>query len=246
LKQVGGRAMNNSTQEYLEALFTLTLDGHKAATSEIAQKMNVTPASVTEKLKKLAEDGYVLYAPYQGVSLTARGFKEAQNMTRKHRLMERFLHDVLHIGNEKVHDEACAMEHGLSDETERALCQSLKSPSKCPDDQQEIPACNLQFGSCEECQSWKGQNLQEVGKRKTNIVSIASLKERQEAKVAFIRGDNKSLKRLQDMGLTPGTTIRVNRIAPLKGPVEISLRGCKVALGDEVACNVFVEREPAG
>jgi DtxR family Mn-dependent transcriptional regulator len=69
------------------------------------------------------------------------------------------------------------------------------------------------------------------------------LKEKQEGKVAFIRGDDKSLKRLQDMGLTPGTKIRVNRIAPMKGPVEISLRGCKIALGDEVACNVFVEHE---
>ena len=135
------------------------------------------------------------------------------------------------------------MEHGLSDETERALCQTLKSPAKCPDDHQEIPPCDLEFDSCEECKKWSGDSLDEVGKRKSNLVSVASLKEKQEAKVAFIRGDAKSLKRLQDMGLTPGTKIRVNRIAPLKGPVEISLRGCKIALGDEVACNIFVEQE---
>ena len=104
------------------------------------------------------------------------------------------------------------------DETERALCQTLKSPAKCPDDQQEIPACDLEFDSCEKCVKWAGDNLDEVGKRKSNIVSVASLKEKQEAKVAFIRGDHKSLKRLQDMGLTPGTKIRVNRIAPMKGP----------------------------
>jgi DtxR family transcriptional regulator, Mn-dependent transcriptional regulator len=235
--------MNNSTEEYLEALFTLTLDGCKATTTDIAQKLNVAPASVTEKIKKMADEGYVIYAPYQGVTLTASGFEEAKKMTRKHRLMERFLHDMLHIGNEKVHSEACAMEHGLSNETERALCQTLKSPAKCPDDHQEIPACDLKFDSCEECKNWNGDNLDEVGKRNSNIVSVASLKEKQEAKVAFIRGDTKSLKRLQDMGLTPGTKIRVNRIAPMKGPVEISLRGCKIALGDEVACNVFVEHE---
>jgi DtxR family Mn-dependent transcriptional regulator len=235
--------MNNSTQEYLEALFTLTVDGRKATTNEIAHKLKVAPASVTEKIKKLADDGYVKYEPYLGVTLTDQGFEQAQKMTRKHRLMERFLHDVLHIGNEKVHKEACAMEHGLSDETERALCRSLKSPAQCPDDHQEIPPCDLEFKSCEECQRWEGESLDEVGKRKTNVVSVASLKEKQEGKVAFIRGDDKSLKRLQDMGLTPGTKIRVNRIAPMKGPVEISLRGCKIALGDEVACNVFVEHE---
>jgi len=45
------------------------------------------------------------------------------------------------------------------------------------------------------------------------------------------------------MGLTPGTKIQINRIAPMKGPLEISLRGCKLALGNEVACNVFVEAD---
>jgi DtxR family Mn-dependent transcriptional regulator len=235
--------MNNSTQEYLEALFTLTLDGRKATTTDLSRRLNIAPASVTEKLKKMADDGFVAYSPYQGATLTDQGFEEAKKMARKHRLMERFLHDVLHIGNEKVHTEACAMEHGLSDETERALCRSLKSPAKCPDDQQEIPACDFEFDSCEKCAKWAGDNLEEVGKRKSNIVSVASLKEKQEATVAFIRGDRKSLKRLQDMGLTPGTKIRVNRIAPMKGPVEISLRGCKIALGDEVACNVFVEHK---
>ncbi len=235
--------MNNSTQEYLEALFSLTQDGLKATTTtDISHKLKVAPASVTEKLKKLAEEGYVIYEPYQGVTLTESGFEQAQKMTRKHRLMERFLHDVLHINNEKVHSEACAMEHGLSDETERALCQTLKSPAKCPDDHQEIPPCNLKFENCVECKNWGDDNLNVVGKRQTNVVSVSSLKEKQEASVAFIRGDNKSLKRLQDMGLTPGTKIRVNRIAPMKGPVEISLRGCKIALGGEVACNVFVER----
>ena len=77
--------MNNSTEEYLEALFTLTLDGRKATTTDISHRLNVTPASVTEKLKKMAEDGYVIYAPYQGATLTATGFAEARKMTRKHR-----------------------------------------------------------------------------------------------------------------------------------------------------------------
>jgi DtxR family Mn-dependent transcriptional regulator len=74
------------------------------------------------------------------------------------------------------------------------------------------------------------------------VVSISTLKEREEGKIAFIRGDNRVLRRLLDMGLTPGTKISIARIAPLKGPVEISVRGSKLALGEEVACNVFVEK----
>jgi DtxR family transcriptional regulator, Mn-dependent transcriptional regulator len=235
--------MSASTEEYLEALYNLTKDGRTAGTSDVSKKLNIAPASVTEMLKKLDEEKLVKYFPYQGVVLTPAGYKIAEKMTRKHRLLEYFLHEVLKIGNDKVHKEACAMEHSLSDEAERALCRTLKAPDKCPDDGQIIPACNLKFETCDQCQKWSGENLDKLGIRKANVVAVSSLKENQVAKVAFIRGDHKALKRMQDLGLTPGTRIRVNRIAPLKGPVEISLRGCKLALGDEVACNVFVEHE---
>ena len=234
--------MSTSTEEYLEALYTLTQDGKVASTSEMSKRLKIAPASVTEMLKKLADSGYVNYSPYQGVTLTPKGFEMAEKMTRKHRLLERFLHDMLRIGNDKVHKEACAMEHALSDETERALCQTLKSPAKCPDDEKVIPPCDLGFSSCEECRKWGPNNLEGISRRKVNVVSMSVLKEKQEGTVAFIRGDNRVLRRLLDMGLTPGTKIRVSRIAPLKGPVEIAVRGSKLALGDEIACNVFIEK----
>lgn len=233
--------MSESIEEYLEALYNLTQDGKSASTSDIAKRLNIASASVTEMLKKLAGNGYVDYLPYQGVTLTPKGFELAEKMARKHRLLERFLHDMLHIGKDKIHVEACAMEHALSDETERALCQTLKSPAKCPDDEKIIPPCNLDFSSCQECHD-RGDNLEKVSKRKANVFPVASLKEKQEGTVAFIRGDNKAIRRLLDMGLTPGTKIRISRIAPLKGPVEIAVRGSKLALGEEVACNVFIEK----
>jgi DtxR family Mn-dependent transcriptional regulator len=238
--------MSTSTEEYLEALYSLTQDDKAASTKAISERLNIAPPSVTEMVQKLAENGYVIYSPRHGVTLTPKGFELAAKMARKHRLLERFLHDTLHIGNDKVHNEACAMEHALSDETERAICQTLKSPAKCPDDEKVIPACNLGFSSCTECQTWGGDNLEEVGKRKTNVVSMSTLKENQEGTIAFIRGDNKVLRRLLDMGLTPGARIRISRIAPLKGPVEIAVRGSKLALGDEIVCNVFVEKSAKG
>jgi DtxR family Mn-dependent transcriptional regulator len=234
--------MSTSTEEYLEALYNLTQDGRVATTSDLSKSLKISPASVTEMLKKLADSGYANYSPYKGVTLTPEGFRIAQKMSRKHRLLEKFLHDVLRIGKEKVHQEACQMEHALSDEAERALCQTLKAPDKCPDDKQVIPACDLGFSSCEECRKWGSTNLEGVGKRKVNVVSMASLKENQEGTVAFIRGDTKVLRRLLDLGLTPGTKVNVTRIAPLKGPVEIAVRGSKLALGDKIACNVFVEK----
>jgi DtxR family Mn-dependent transcriptional regulator len=233
--------MSASREEYMEALYSLCQGGVAASTSEISKRLGVSPASVTEMLKKLSAKGYVDYLPYQGVTLTPTGIEFAARMVRRHRLLERFLHDVLHIGSHKVHREACAMEHTISEETERALCLTLKSPDKCPDDKQLIPACDLGFKSCDECRKWGGDSLAAVGKREAGVVAVSMLKENQTGTVAFIRGDNRVLRRLLEMGLTPGAELKVNRVAPLKGPVEIAVRGSKLALGDEVACNVFVQ-----
>jgi len=233
--------MSSSTEEYLEAIYNLTQNEQPATTSALSKRLHIAPASATEMLKKLADEEYVNYSPYQGVTLTSKGLGIGQRITRKHRLLERFLHDTLKIGNEKVHTEACAMEHSLSDEAERALCQALKAPDKCPDDEKLIPPCNLDFANCQECKEWGKDNFEAVRKRKENVVALSTLKENQEGTIAFIRGEKKVLRRLCDMGLTPGTKITVSRIAPFKGPVEIAVRGCKLALGDEIVGNVFLE-----
>ena len=234
-----------STQDYLKAVYNLARNGCLVSNTEISQKLDVAPASVTEMLKKLAQDGYIKYSPYHGSTLTEKGLQEAQKVTRKHRLLEKFLFDVLHIGKDKVHTQACQMEHSLSDEAEESLCRLLKHPDTCSDDGKTIPACNLPFSSCEECIKLHNQGLEEVGKRNTNLISIRELKDGKYGKISFIRGEHKVLQRLLDMGLTPGTRIKVIKVAPLDGPVEVAVRGSKLALGQDIACNVFVEIEEA-
>ena len=128
-------------------------------TNEISRRLDVAPASVTEMLKKLDEKGYVKYSPYQGAVLTDIGLKFGEKMTRKHRLLERFLYDSLKLGKDSVHAQASEMEHTIDDETERAICKSLKHRNTCPDDQKLIPPCDLRFRSCDECQKWEGENV---------------------------------------------------------------------------------------
>ncbi|MCW4028563.1 MAG: metal-dependent transcriptional regulator [Candidatus Bathyarchaeota archaeon] len=232
-----------STQDYLKTVYGLSKNGDLVTTTAISQKLDVAPASVTEMLKKLAQDGYVNYSPYHGSTLTDKGLEEAQKVTRKHRLLEKFLTDVLHIGKDKVHSEACQMEHALSDEAEESLCRFLKHPDTCSDDHKTIPACDLPFTSCEECIRLHNQGLEEVGRRHKNLTSIRDLKSGKYGKISFIRGEHKVLQRLLDMGLTPGTRIQVVKVAPMDGPVEVAVRGSKLALGQDIACNVFVEEE---
>jgi DtxR family Mn-dependent transcriptional regulator len=192
-------------------------------------------------LKKLAEKGYIEYSPYHGTTLTSDGRRIAEKMARKHRLLERFLHDVLKIDNKKVHKEACEMEHALSDDAEESLCRFLRHPDRCPDDGKIIPPCDLQIGSCAECIQLHSKGLEEVGKHNQNLVPIGDLKTGQCGKISFIRGGHNLLQRLLDMGLTPGTKICIVRVAPLGGPVELSVRSSKLALGKGIAAKVFVD-----
>ena len=134
-KRVVAFMSNKSIEDYLKAFYILSRNGKPVTTTDIAAHFKIAPSSVTEMLKKLAGKGYVKYSPYRGAHLTNKGFEVAEKTARKHRLLEKFLHDVLRIGKDKVHTEACEMEHALSDEAEESLCRFLNHPDKCPDDE---------------------------------------------------------------------------------------------------------------
>jgi DtxR family transcriptional regulator, Mn-dependent transcriptional regulator len=231
-----------SAEDYLKTIYDLSNNGNKPVnTTQISTTLKIAPASVTEMLKKLSNDQYITYSPYHGSTLTSTGLKIAQKTLRKHRLLERFLHDILKINKEAVHHQACEMEHTLSDEAEESLCRLLKHPDRCPDDDKSIPPCDLQLHSCEECIHLHSQGLEEVGKRKENLVALSDLKASQSGKVQFIRGGHNVLQRLLDMGLTPGTRVTVKKSAPFEGPIEIAVRGSQLALGKGIAQKVFVD-----
>lgn len=232
-----------SVEDYLKAMYDLSRNGTPVSTTEISRTLKVAPASVTEMLKKLAEKGYIVHSPYHGTRLTSTGRRIAEKTARKHRLLERFLHDVLKIDKVKVHDQACGMEHSLSDDAAESLCRFLRHPDRCPDDGKVIPPCDLQIGSCVECLELHSKGLEEVGKHNQNLVSIGNLKQGQCGKISLIRGGYNILHRLLDMGLTPGTKICAVRVAPVGGPVELSVRSSKVALGKGIASKVFVDVE---
>lgn len=232
-----------SVEDYLKTIYDLSQNGRLVSTTDISRTLKVAPASVTEMLKKLSEKGYLTHSPYHGTKLTSTGKVIAEKIVRKHRLLERFLHDVLKIDKENVHDQACGMEHSLSDDAAEALCRFLKHPDRCPDNGKVIPPCDLQIGSCVECVELHNKGLEESGKNYQNRVLVGSLKQGQCGKISLIRGGYNALQRLSDMGLKPGTKICAGRVTPPSGPVEVSVGSSKVVLGKGVASKVFVELE---
>jgi DtxR family Mn-dependent transcriptional regulator len=224
-------------EEYLEALFKLTENGKPAKTNEIASALDLSPSSVTEMLQKLKKMRYVKYKPYRGATLTRKGMRKASKIVRRHRILERFLHDELKIKKDDVHDPACEMEHTISDEVEEALCRMLEHPEACPDDERPIPICDKDVESCAECIEKEGSPSRT---RKKQLVSLARLKSGDTGVVKFLRGGRGLVRRLADMGLTKDTKITVNKSAPFSGPVEVRVRGTNLALGRGVAAKIFV------
>ncbi|MEM0467147.1 MAG: metal-dependent transcriptional regulator [Candidatus Thermoplasmatota archaeon] len=223
-------------EEYLEAVYDVAGKEGIAKTSEVAKQLDNAPASVTEVFQRMQQNNLVRYEPHKGVRLTKKGLKVALKMKRKHRLLEVFLNKTLQLPKEKIHDQACKMEHTLSDETETALCKSLGGPTECPHGS-PIPPCNIDVESCQQCLTEKNT---EYEKRNGEIISLTSLKPGQQATIAFIRGGRGAVQRLCDLGLTHGTTVSLLRQAPLNGPIEICVRGCKLVIGRGIAQKIYV------
>jgi DtxR family Mn-dependent transcriptional regulator len=228
-------------EEYLEAIFDIAGKDGTAKTSEVAKKLQNTPASVTEVFQSMARNGLVQYEPYKGVSLTATGAEIAMKIKRKHRLLEVFLAEVLQLAPEKVHDEACRMEHCISDEVGDAICRLLNAPARCPGGELIYP-CEKGFDSCMECLKAAGRSTSAVqGKVQRKIVPITDLKPCQKGIIAFLRGSQKVIQRLSDLGLTPGTEVTLRRKTPMAGPIEVCVRRTSLAVGHDIADNIFVE-----
>jgi DtxR family Mn-dependent transcriptional regulator len=150
-----------------------------------------------------------------------------------------FLDTVLHLPRENIHEQACKMEHTLTEETETALCKTLGGPTECPHGA-PIPPCNLDVKSCQECLA---QQTIDHEKRSGEIINITQLRPGQKATISFIRGGRGVVQRLCDLGLTNGTTVSLLRSAPLNGPVELCVRGCKLVIGKGIAKKIFVHEE---
>ncbi len=130
---------HQGVEEYLECIYKIEEEGLRPKTKEIAKRLGVKQGSVTEMLVKLKDEGFVVYERYHGVVLTKRGTETGRALTRKHRILEVFLHDTLWVEKQMVHPEACRLEHALSDEVETKMIKFLKKPALCPDDGKPIP-----------------------------------------------------------------------------------------------------------
>lgn len=123
---------SQQVEDYLKSIYKLQEGGGRVSTSSLSERLNVSAPSVTEMIKKLADEGVLTYAPYKGVELTADGRRQALKILRRHRLWEAFLVEVLKYPWHEIHEEADRLEHFTSEKLERRLDEALGFPRTDP------------------------------------------------------------------------------------------------------------------
>lgn len=140
---------NISKEDYLSVIYKSADSNGEIKANQIAEKLNISGAAVTDMLRKLSKEGYVDYKRYKGIKLTKSGDDFARNMVRRHRIWEVFLHQIVGLPWDKVHNEAENLEHSSSDELIDRMEEMLDYPEfdphgdPIPDRNGKMPKGNL-------------------------------------------------------------------------------------------------------
>lgn len=214
--------LSQAVQDYLKTIYKLQDVEDVVSTTSIAKEMNISGASVTGMLKKLSAMKLVDYNSYKGVRLTDDGVKIALEILRHHRLLELYLKESLGFSLAKVHDEACRLEHYVSDEFVEKIDSLLGYPQYSPLGN-PIPS-------------------KEGVLPDNTSTSLVNVDLNKKYKIKRISDENNDMvDYFEKMGMLPGVEITVLTRAPFNGPMTIVYNDHEEIIGYEVAKNIFVE-----
>jgi DtxR family Mn-dependent transcriptional regulator len=212
-----------AVEDYAKAIYQLERDrGDAVSTTVLADRLGVTPGSVSGMMKRLDELGLVAHEPYKGVRLTESGRRVALEVIRHHRLLELFLAEVLDVPWDRVHTEAEVLEHVLSEDLERLIAAKLGDPSHDPHGD-PIPTADL---TIDEPDTVPLDSL-DPGTRGV-LVSISD-------------SDPAMLRYLAERGIAPGDAFEVVERQPFGGPLFVSFGDQRLAIGGALARAMRVE-----
>jgi DtxR family Mn-dependent transcriptional regulator len=216
--------LTQSIQDYLKNIYELTLDGQPASTNSLAARLDIKPGSVTGMVQKLAstQPPLVQYHKHQGVTLTSTGKKAALEVIRHHRLLETWLVQTLGYSWDEVHDEACNLEHVISEDFERRIAAALGNPTRDPHGD-PIPTEKLTMPTD------KSQPL-------------SALRPTQQATIVRVNSaDADLLRHLNGLGLVPGAQVEVTDHSQFDHNSTVKIGGKSSVLGLPITSKVFVE-----
>ncbi len=213
--------ITESVQDYLKTIYKLQESDDTVSTTQIAQELGFTGASVTGMLKRLSAMEFVDYNSYKGVRLTELGTQISLEVLRRHRLLELYLKESLGFSLAKVHDEACRLEHYVSEDFIAKIDEILGFPEYSPLGN-PIPSKD---GAIPE----------------SSNLSLAQAELNKEYHIQRISDDNKEMVAyFEEMKFLPGMEIKLLSRAPFNGPLNIEHNSKENIVGYEIARNIYV------
>jgi DtxR family Mn-dependent transcriptional regulator len=216
---------SEAVENYAKAIYSLqSRTGEPVATNDLADRLHVTPASASGMIKKLADQGLVEHVPYRGVQLTHDGEQVALEVLRHHRLLELYLADQLGVPWDRVHEEAEALEHVISEDLEARIAAKLGNPTRDPHGD-PIPNAKLQIDE-------------------SSTRSLADLEPGDRGQ--FVRvsdSDPAMLRYLSERGVGLGDSLEVLDRQPFGGPLTVRFGDTLQVLGGGLAAAMRVELE---
>jgi DtxR family transcriptional regulator, Mn-dependent transcriptional regulator len=217
--------LTQNIQDYLKAIYGLTSDGEEASTTALAVRLGIAAPSVTGMLQKLPtlQPPLVIYQKHQGARLTPEGERAALEVLRHHRLLEAYLVESLGYSWDSVHEEACKLEHVISEEFETRIAAQLGNPVRDPHGA-PIPSAELVMPS-------------------TNDVPLSNLRGGEKATVSRVRCEESALLRhLESLGLVPGAQLSAVEYSEFDANLTVQVaERTPVVLGPAITGQIFVE-----
>jgi DtxR family transcriptional regulator, Mn-dependent transcriptional regulator len=219
-----------AVEDYSKAIFALESRGEEpVSTNALAERLSITPGSVSAMLRRLDELGLITHIPYRGVRLTADGRRIALEVIRHHRLLESYLSEALGMPWDRVHAEAEVLEHVLSEDLEALIAAKLGHPTVDPHGD-PIPTAELELDEPHT------ERLEGLEPGETGLL------------VRVSDSDPQMLRYLAEHGITLGTRVEVADRQPFGGPVFVRFGDREHPIGGRLAnaMRVEVDQSDAG
>ncbi len=213
-----------TVEDYLALIFVLERDSVPAVASRMAEQIGVSLPTVSATLKRMVRDGWVSVKDHE-VQLTADGRKKARSVTRRHFIIEALLRDLLGVPWSRLHSEAHALEHAISDETLARAQEKLHNPSTCPHG-------NPMPGEEQAVAAWV--SLRDMRPGDSGVIRrIHELAEDNGELMTFLEAHN----------LMPGARFTVRDVLPFNETMQVDTGGASVALGLRNAQWIYAEAQ---
>lgn len=215
-------SLTKSEREALKAIYRLTRDGSEAHTGALAEVLGLSPGTVTTMVKRLADRSLVDHRPYQGVTFTPQGQQTAVGAIRRHRIVERFLADMLGYAWNEADKHAPTFEHELPDEVLERLYVALHRPATCPHGFPIPMTEDLDLPATPSLYALEAGDVAEVALSSSTDPELVTF--------------------LGTLGLVPGVEVQVVEKHPFDGPLVVTVDGEDRTLGERVARQIYVIR----